>query len=64
MSRLNDMMIEVEQYVGELIEDYTWNQIIRQVREKYGEEWVEFVEDKKKEYLDIAYPLRKVKEAS
>ena len=44
--------------------DYTWNQIIRQVREKYGEEWVEFVEDKKKEYLDIAYPLRKVKEAS
>ena len=49
MSRLNDMMIEVEQYVGELIEDYTWNQIIRQVREKYGEEWVEFVEDKKKE---------------
>lgn len=64
MSRLNDMMIEVEQYVGELIEDYTWNQIIRQVREKYGEQWVEFVEDKKEEYLDIAYPLRKVKEAS
>lgn len=64
MSRYKDMMIEVEQYVGELIEDYTWNQIIRQVREKYGEQWVEFVEDKKEEYLDIAYPLRKVKEAS
>ena len=64
MSRYKDMMIEVEQYVGELIEDYTWNQIIRQVREKYGEQWVEFVEDKKEEYLDVAYPLRKVKEAS
>lgn len=64
MSRLNDMMIEVEQYIGELIEDYTWNQIIRQVREKYGEQWVEFVEDKKEEYLDVAYPLKKVKEAS
>ena len=64
MSRYKDMMIEVEQYIGELIEDYTWNQIIRQVREKYGEQWVEFVEDKKEEYLDVAYPLRKVKEAS
>lgn len=64
MSKYKDMMIEVEQYIGELIEDYTWNQIIRQVREKYGEQWVEFVEDKKEEYLDVAYPLRKVKEAS
>lgn len=64
MSRYKDMMIEVEQYIGELIEDYTWNQIIRQVREKYGEQWVEFVEDKKEEYLDVAYPLKKVKEAS
>tara|TARA_A100000171_G_scaffold18546_1_gene17075 strand:- start:113 stop:307 length:195 start_codon:yes stop_codon:yes gene_type:complete len=64
MSKYKDMMIEVEQYIGELIEDYTWNQIIRQVREKYGEQWVEFVEDKKEEYLDVAYPLKKVKEAS
>lgn len=46
----NNMMIEVEQFIGEQLEDYTNEQVVKQVVQKYGLWWMQFATEKLAEY--------------
>jgi len=46
----NNMMLEVEQFIGEQLEDYTNEQVVKQVVEKYGLWWMQFATEKLAEY--------------
>ena len=46
----NNMMIEVEQFIGEQLEDYTNEQVVKQVVLKYGLWWMQFATEKLAEY--------------
>lgn len=47
----NNMMIEVEQFIGEQLEDYTNEQVVKQVEQKYGLWWVSFATQKIADYI-------------
>lgn len=47
----NNMMIEVEQFIGEQLEDYTNEQVVNQVEKKFGQWWVTFATQKIADYI-------------
>ena len=49
MSKLSDKLLEVELFVGEQLQDYTNEQVLKQVKIKYGlDMYVEHAKDLKK----------------
>ena len=41
----NNILIEVEQFIGEQLQDYTNDQVIRKVVDKYGVSFKEYAEE-------------------
>ena len=46
----NNLLIEVEEYIGEQLQDYTNEQVIRKVEQKYGRWMVPFATEKLAEF--------------
>ena len=46
----NNLLIEVEEYIGEQLQDYTNEQVIRKVEQKYGRWMVPFATEKLSEF--------------
>ena len=47
----NNLMIEVEQFIDEQLEDYTNEQVVNQVEKKFGQWWVTFETQKIADYI-------------
>jgi len=48
----NNILIEVEQFIGEQLQDYTNDQVIRKVVDKYGVSFKEYAEELLAEFQD------------
>jgi len=46
----NNLLIEVEEYIGEQLQDYTNEQVIKKVEDKYGKWMVGFATEKLSEF--------------
>lgn len=46
----NNLLIEVEEYIGEQLQDYTNEQVIRKVEHKFGRWMVPFATEKLAEF--------------
>ena len=58
MSRLKDLMIEIEQFVGDQLQHYTNKQVLAMVKDKYGSDWVKFADDILTEYKSEVAEIR------
>ncbi len=48
----NNILIEVEEFIGEQLQDYTNDQVIRKVVDKYGVSFKEYAEELLAEFQD------------
>jgi len=65
MSNLqNNLLIEVEEYIGEQLQDYTNEQVIRKVEDKYGRWMVGFATEKLAEFQFEDTRWQQIEEAS